>query len=163
MEDFDFDHQRSVKREAIAHLGTLDFVVGKENVIFLGPPGTGEAHLDTGLGIRACHAGHRVAFATAAQTVARPPTSTKADHMPLQQTLAACTAGSRPRIGFGEAAVIVVMAVVPSLLGTPPRELAAVLGSAGVLALTVARLGSVGPPRALRSAWRALVSAGQAA
>src|SRR3982750_3279525 len=26
LEDFDFDHQRSLKREAIAHLGTLDFV-----------------------------------------------------------------------------------------------------------------------------------------
>ncbi|MFI1701506.1 ATP-binding protein, partial [Streptomyces bobili] len=26
LEDFDFDHQRSVKREVIAHLGTLDFV-----------------------------------------------------------------------------------------------------------------------------------------
>ncbi|MFD9226141.1 ATP-binding protein [Streptomyces sp. NPDC060064] len=38
LEDFDFDHQRSVKREVISHLGTLDFVVGKENVIFLGPP-----------------------------------------------------------------------------------------------------------------------------
>jgi DNA replication protein DnaC len=38
LEDFDFDHQRSVKREVIAHLGTLDFVVGKENVIFLGLP-----------------------------------------------------------------------------------------------------------------------------
>lgn len=37
LEDFDFDHQRSVKRESISHLGTLDFVVGKENVIFLGP------------------------------------------------------------------------------------------------------------------------------
>ncbi|MEU8975648.1 ATP-binding protein [Streptomyces monashensis] len=36
LEDFDFDHQRSVKREVISHLGTLDFVVGKENVIFLG-------------------------------------------------------------------------------------------------------------------------------
>jgi hypothetical protein len=86
--------------------------------------------------------------------------------MPLQQTLAACAAGSRPRIGFGEAAVIIViivMAVVLALHGAPPRELAAVLGSAGVLAVTVARLGSVGPPRAVRSAWRALVSAGQAA
>ncbi|MGW1811279.1 IS21-like element helper ATPase IstB [Streptomyces sp. NPDC002078] len=71
LEDFDFDHQRSVKREVIAHLGTLDFVVGKENVIFLGPPGTGKTHLATGLGIRACQAGHRVAFATAAQWVAR--------------------------------------------------------------------------------------------
>ncbi|MBB6440264.1 IS21-like element helper ATPase IstB [Streptomyces candidus] len=71
LEDFDFDHQRSVKRETISHLGTLDFVVGKENVIFLGPPGTGKTHLATGLGIRACQAGHRVAFATAAQWVTR--------------------------------------------------------------------------------------------
>lgn len=60
-----------MKREVIAHLGTLDFVVGKENVIFLGPPGTGKTHLATGLGIRACQAGHRVAFATAAQWVTR--------------------------------------------------------------------------------------------
>ncbi|HTW09730.1 MAG TPA: ATP-binding protein [Acidimicrobiales bacterium] len=41
LEDFDFDHQRSLKREVIAHLGTLDFVAAKENVIFLGPPGPG--------------------------------------------------------------------------------------------------------------------------
>ncbi|MFD3330751.1 ATP-binding protein [Streptomyces sp. NPDC058701] len=34
-------------------------------------PGTGKTHLATGLGIRACQAGHRVAFATAAQWVAR--------------------------------------------------------------------------------------------
>jgi DNA replication protein DnaC len=66
LEDFDFDHQRSVKREVIGHLGTLD-VVGKENVIFPRPPGTGKTHLAIGLRIRACQAGHRVAFATAAQ------------------------------------------------------------------------------------------------
>jgi DNA replication protein DnaC len=71
LEDFDFDHQRSLKREAIAHLGTLDFVAARENVVFLGPPGTGKTHLSTGLGIRACQAGHRVAFATAAEWVAR--------------------------------------------------------------------------------------------
>jgi DNA replication protein DnaC len=71
LEDFDFDHQRSLKREAIAHLGTLDFVTAKENVVFLGPPGTGKTHLSIGLGIRACQAGHRVAFATAAGWVAR--------------------------------------------------------------------------------------------
>ncbi|MFD9226122.1 ATP-binding protein, partial [Streptomyces sp. NPDC060064] len=34
-------------------------------------PGTGKTHLATGLGIRACQAGHRVAFATAAQWVTR--------------------------------------------------------------------------------------------
>src|SRR5215210_7321111 len=66
LEDFDFDHQRSLKRDTILHLGTLDFVAGKENVVFLGPPGTGKTHLAIGLGIRACQAGHRVLFATAA-------------------------------------------------------------------------------------------------
>jgi DNA replication protein DnaC len=71
LEEFDFDHARGLKRELIAHLGTLDFVLAKENVVFLGPPGTGKTHLAIGLGIRACQAGHRVAFATAAQWVAR--------------------------------------------------------------------------------------------
>jgi DNA replication protein DnaC len=71
LEDFDFDHQRSPKRDVIAHLGTLDFVEAKENVVFLGPPGTGKTHLATGLAIRACQAGHRVAFATATEWVAR--------------------------------------------------------------------------------------------
>jgi DNA replication protein DnaC len=71
LEDFDFEHQRSLKRETMAHLGTLDFVDAKENVVFLGPPGTGKTHLATALGIRACQAGHRVAFATATEWVAR--------------------------------------------------------------------------------------------
>ena len=71
LEEFDFDHARGLKREVIAHLGTLDFVTARENVVFLGPPGTGKTHLAIGLAIRACQAGHRVAFATAAEWVAR--------------------------------------------------------------------------------------------
>jgi DNA replication protein DnaC len=71
LEEFDFDHARGLKRDLVAHLGTLDFVAGKDNVVFLGPPGTGKTHLATGLAIRACQAGHRVAFATAADWVAR--------------------------------------------------------------------------------------------
>ncbi len=71
LEDFDYDHQRSLRREAIAHLGTLDFVAARDNVVFLGPPGTGKTMLAIGLGIRACQAGHRVLFGTAAEWVAR--------------------------------------------------------------------------------------------
>lgn len=71
LEEFDFDHQRSLKRDTLAHLGALDFVAARENVVFLGPPGTGKTHLAIGLGIRACQAGHRVAFATASEWVAR--------------------------------------------------------------------------------------------
>jgi DNA replication protein DnaC len=71
LEEFDFDHARSLKRDTVAHLGTLDFVTARENVVFLGPPGTGKTHLAIGLGIRACQAGHRVLFATASEWVAR--------------------------------------------------------------------------------------------
>jgi DNA replication protein DnaC len=71
LEEFDFDHARGLNRDTLAHLGTLDFVAAKENVVFLGPPGTGKTHLAIGLSIRACQAGHRVAFATAAAWVAR--------------------------------------------------------------------------------------------
>jgi DNA replication protein DnaC len=57
----------------MANLGTLDFVTAKDNVVFLGPPtGTGKTHLATGLAIRACQAGHRVLFATAASCPAVP-------------------------------------------------------------------------------------------
>jgi DNA replication protein DnaC len=71
IEEFDFAFQRSLKREQVLHLATLDFVVERHNVVFLGPPGTGKTHLAIGLGVRACQAGHRVAFGTAAQWVAR--------------------------------------------------------------------------------------------
>src|SRR5664279_899505 len=71
IEEFDFDHARGLKRDLVAHLGTLDFVTAKDNVVFLGPPGTGKTHLAIGLGIRACQAGHRVLFATASEWVAR--------------------------------------------------------------------------------------------
>jgi hypothetical protein len=71
LEEFDFDHARSLKRDTIMHLGTLDFVTAKENVVFLGPPGTGKTHLAIGLAMRTCQAGHRVLFATASEWVAR--------------------------------------------------------------------------------------------
>lgn len=39
LEDFDDDHERSIRRDVIAHLCALDFVVAKENVVSLGPQG----------------------------------------------------------------------------------------------------------------------------
>ncbi len=72
LEEFDFDHARGLERDQIAHLGTLDFVTGKENAIFLGPSDTDKTHLATGLAIRACQAGHRVLFRHRV-AVGRPP------------------------------------------------------------------------------------------
>jgi len=71
LEEFDFDYARGLERDLISHLGTLDFVAGNENVIFLDPPGMGKTHLAIGLGIGACQAGHRVLFWTASQWVDR--------------------------------------------------------------------------------------------
>jgi DNA replication protein DnaC len=55
----------------VEHLGQLDFLHARENVVMLGPPGTGKTHLAIALGVRACLAGHKVAFATATEWVAR--------------------------------------------------------------------------------------------
>jgi DNA replication protein DnaC len=71
LEEFDFAFSQSVKKTIVLHLGQLDFLAGRENVLLLGPPGTGKTHLAIALGIRACLAGHRVLFATATEWVAR--------------------------------------------------------------------------------------------
>ena len=70
LEEFDFAFQASLKRQTVLHLGQLDFLAGKENVVLLGPPGTGKTHLAIALGIRACLAGQRVLFKTATEWVA---------------------------------------------------------------------------------------------
>ena len=71
LEEFDFAFQTlDPDATRVLHLGQLDFLAGKENVVLLGPPGTGKTHLAIALGIRACLAGHRVAFRTATEWVA---------------------------------------------------------------------------------------------
>jgi DNA replication protein DnaC len=70
LEEFDFTFQRSVKKTVIEHLGQLDFLHAKQNVILLGPPGTGKTHISIALGVRACLAGQRVLFRTATEWVA---------------------------------------------------------------------------------------------
>lgn len=75
IEDFSFDHQPALKRETIAHLATGAFLATAQNVVLLGPPGTGKTHLAVGFGIKAAQAGHRVLFATAIEWVRRLQTA----------------------------------------------------------------------------------------
>ncbi|WP_322973300.1 ATP-binding protein [Actinacidiphila soli] len=37
LEELDITHLRGLTRQQLAHLGTLDFIAGKENAVFLGP------------------------------------------------------------------------------------------------------------------------------
>src|SRR5215211_3779893 len=39
LEEFDFSFQSSIRRDSVLHLGQLDFLAGRENVVLLGPPG----------------------------------------------------------------------------------------------------------------------------
>jgi len=71
LEDFDWAAQPSAERPLVEHLAQLTWIAEAANVCFLGPPGTGKTHLAIALAIRACQAGHRVAFATAAGWVSR--------------------------------------------------------------------------------------------
>lgn len=50
-------------------LKTLDFIKEKQNVLFIGSPGTGKTHLAIGLGIEACLSGYKVYFTTIASLI----------------------------------------------------------------------------------------------
>jgi DNA replication protein DnaC len=41
LEEFDFAFQTSIRRDSVLHLGQLDFLAGRENVVLLGPPAPG--------------------------------------------------------------------------------------------------------------------------
>ncbi len=47
LDDFDFTLQPSADRMLIVHLAQLDFLAeARDNVVFLGPPGTGKSHCE---------------------------------------------------------------------------------------------------------------------
>ncbi|MEU3447953.1 IS21-like element helper ATPase IstB [Streptomyces thermolilacinus] len=71
LEAFDATHLRAPDPLVLERLGRLDFVARRENVVFLGGPGTGKTHLAVALGVRACEAGKRVLFAPAPEWGAR--------------------------------------------------------------------------------------------
>jgi DNA replication protein DnaC len=68
LEDFNYDHLPSLRRDLLAHLATSTFVAKAENVILLGPPGIGKTHLAVGLGVKAAQ---NVLFDTAGQWINR--------------------------------------------------------------------------------------------
>ncbi len=70
LESFDFGFQPSLDRKKIQELATCRFVEHGENVLFLGPPGTGKTHLAVALGLKAIHLGIRTLFTSALGLVA---------------------------------------------------------------------------------------------
>lgn len=62
--DYDFSFQPSLSKETIEDLLSLRFVENKENIIFVGSPGTGKTHLATSIGIEAALHRYGVHFVT---------------------------------------------------------------------------------------------------
>jgi DNA replication protein DnaC len=71
LEDFTFEHLPTAPRDVIAHLATTTFVARKENVVLLGPPGTGKTHLAIALAIKAAEAAYPIAFDSATGWITR--------------------------------------------------------------------------------------------
>jgi DNA replication protein DnaC len=66
IESFDFKFQPSLDPKIVRELASCRFIANAENVLLLGPPGVGKTHLAVALGVKACAAGYRTLFTTAA-------------------------------------------------------------------------------------------------
>lgn len=64
IEDFDFTFQPSVKKQEILELSTCNFISKRENIIFIGQPGTGKTHLSVALALKALGYGYTVLLTT---------------------------------------------------------------------------------------------------
>ncbi len=61
----------SVPKVTFDYLAGLEWLTAAENILLVGPPGTGKSHLLIALGHAAVHAGHRARYLTAAELVER--------------------------------------------------------------------------------------------
>jgi len=64
IEEFNFSYQPSINKQSIYNLGTCEFIRKKENIAFIGPPGTGKTHLAIAIGVKAVIQGYSVLFTT---------------------------------------------------------------------------------------------------
>lgn len=65
LDAFDFSFPKSINKSLILNLCDLHFVDQKQNVIIMGPPGTGKTHLAVALGYQACLQTIKTRFTTA--------------------------------------------------------------------------------------------------
>ena len=62
LDEFDFAARPGINKPLLLDLARGDYIAKRENVLFVGPSGTGKTHLATALGMAACAQGKRVRF-----------------------------------------------------------------------------------------------------
>ena len=62
LDEFDFTARPSVNKPQLLDLIRGDYLTKRENILLVGPSGTGKSHLATALGMAACVQGKRVRF-----------------------------------------------------------------------------------------------------
>lgn len=62
LDTFDFSFNKKLNRALIFELATGRFITQREDVLLLGPPGTGKSHLAQAIGQAVLQQGHRVAY-----------------------------------------------------------------------------------------------------
>lgn len=69
LDSFDFKVIPSLNKVLTMELARGEFIDRRENIIALGPSGTGKTHIALGLGLAACQQGRKVRFITASALV----------------------------------------------------------------------------------------------
>lgn len=67
LEEYDFNFRPKLNRQEIYNLATGEYIRKKENIVFVGPPGTGKTHLSISLGIKALQQGYKVLFTSVSE------------------------------------------------------------------------------------------------
>ncbi len=91
LDSFNFDFNKKMDRRLVFELGTGRFITQHEDVLFLGPPGTGKSHIAQAIGHAAIQQGHRVIYREA--------------HMLLEELAEAAIDGTRAQRAADLAAI----------------------------------------------------------
>ncbi|MEK7237454.1 MAG: ATP-binding protein, partial [Nitrospirota bacterium] len=69
LQDLDWSYNTRLPKRDIFELGTLKFVDAREDILLLGPPGTGKSHVAKALALLAVDRGYKVLYREAHQLI----------------------------------------------------------------------------------------------